>query len=210
MTTISLPPPAPVVTASAPSSVPAFSLMPLMLKDAMLKLRTTGYSVLALAMRDKYTELLNLRSLTLFALDDGSIFTGGPNYVSDLMFHIVQNRRLLAADLENLPVNTALPTMEPGQNLVVTTAGGGGPLAPMRINYVKIKCGDLVFNSRIAVHGLSMPFRRINNNAPAPDGGLCQIGRSGLEREGSCKVDEMVDPNSGPGSMVDVEDHHGL
>ncbi|KAK6164664.1 hypothetical protein DH2020_001528 [Rehmannia glutinosa] len=158
-------------TQQPPPPVAAFFIMRLMLKDAMTRLRISGYSTVALAMRVRYAELSGLKSMTLFAIDDESIFLdgggGGPGggghaYVADLGFHVVPNRLLMAADLIGLPKGTALPTMERGRKLVVTSAGDGGPLAPTRINYVKVKRFDLVHNKRIVVHGLSMPFRHVD------------------------------------------------
>ncbi|KAK3028627.1 hypothetical protein RJ639_038400 [Escallonia herrerae] len=177
----------------------AFFVMRLMLKDAMLRLRISGYSVLALAMRHKYRELLQPRALTVFALDDSAIFEAREHaYVPRVLFHIVPNRRLMAADLVGLTKNTVLPTMELGKMLVVTTAGGGGPLVSMRINYVKIKGFDLLYNDRIVIHVLSLPFHH-----PAKDGNLGQIGRSVEDFVGS---DGMVVPM--PTVMTD--DYHGL
>ncbi|XAR60106.1 hypothetical protein NMG60_11033356 [Bertholletia excelsa] len=148
-----------------PPLVAEFFIMRRMLQDVMLRLRISGFSVLALALRAKYHEIMDLRSMTLFALDDASVFAAGHSYVFDLQLHIVPNRRLLGAGLENLKVGTMIRTMEWGQNLVVTTRGGGGPLAPMRINYVKIERLDLMYNQKIAVHGLSVPFKHVNQTA---------------------------------------------
>lgn len=164
MTTLSFP-------QQPPPSAAALSSMRMMLKDAMRGLRVGGYSIVALAMRVKYSELLELKSMTLFAIDDVSAFVdggrgrgggGGQTYVDDMGFHIVPNIVLTAADLMKLPIGTALPTMERGRHLVVTSAAGGGPLAPMRINFVKLEKFDLVVNKRIAVHGLSVPFHDVN------------------------------------------------
>ncbi|KAI3449647.1 hypothetical protein Pfo_006312 [Paulownia fortunei] len=152
-----------------PPPTAAFFVMRLMIKDAMTRLRISGYSIVALGMRVKYSELSDLKSMTLFAIDDESIFMdggggeGGHAYVAELGFHIVPNRLLTAADLMGLPRGTALPTMERGRKLVVTSAGDGGPLAPTRINYVKVKRFDMVHNKRIVVHGLSMPFRHVDH-----------------------------------------------
>ncbi|XP_057800887.1 uncharacterized protein LOC131016252 [Salvia miltiorrhiza] len=161
MTTLSFP--------QQPPPAASFSIMRLMLKDAMRGLRIGGYSIVALAIRLKFAQLLDLNSLTLFAIDDVSVFVdggrgggGGQMYVAEMGFHIVPNRLLTAADLMRLPNGTALPTMQRGRNLVVTSAGGGGPLAPMRINFVKLDRFDLLVNKRIAVHGLTTPFRDVH------------------------------------------------
>lgn len=145
------------------------SSMRLMLKDAIRGLRVGGYSIVALAIRVKFPELLELKSMTLFAIDDVSVFVdggrgggGGQMFVAEMGFHIVPNRLLRAADLMRLPNGTVLPTMESGRNLVVTTAGGGGPLAPMRMNFVKVDRFDLVVNKRVAIHGVSMPFHDVD------------------------------------------------
>ncbi|GMP98990.1 hypothetical protein CsSME_00046650 [Camellia sinensis var. sinensis] len=187
MSSLSFPPPPPMA---------GFYIMRLMLKDAMLRLRISGFSVLALALRVKYSELLDLRALTLFALDDESIFAKGNSYVSDLGLHIVPNRRLMAADLESFPAATVLPTMEWGRSLVVTTAGGGGPFAPMRINYEKVKSFDFVYNLKIAVHVLSSPFRSVNQTAAVE---LAQINRCEMDGVdlGNAGFCEMVSPTPG-------------
>ncbi|XP_073136906.1 fasciclin-like arabinogalactan protein 21 [Henckelia pumila] len=142
----------------------AFFTMRQMLKESVTTLRVGGYSIVALGMLVAYPDLSALDSLTLFAIDDDSIFSGGEghSYVSKLKFHVVPNRVLTAADLFALPKGTALPTMESGRNLVVTNTGSGSPLAPLRINYVKVRRFDLVHNSKIAIHGMSIPFRHVH------------------------------------------------
>ncbi|XP_073226887.1 uncharacterized protein [Cicer arietinum] len=57
--------------------------MRLMLRDAMLRLRNNGFSILALAMKVKYAELvtLNKNNMTVFAVDDLSIFSGSHSYI---------------------------------------------------------------------------------------------------------------------------------
>ncbi|XP_022899455.1 fasciclin-like arabinogalactan protein 21 [Olea europaea var. sylvestris] len=194
---------------SYPRNLPpiaAFVMMRLMLKDAMMRLRISGYSVLALAMRVKYPELSDLKSMTLFALDDSSIFAGGSghSYVADLGFHVVPNRLLMAADLVSLPKGTELPTMEKGQNLVITTAGGSGRLAPMRINYMKIKNFDMVHNKKIVVHVLSMPFPRLNPT------GFARTEKSRLGVSENGEVFDMIPPlSAGISSTVDDINNHG-
>ncbi|KAG6400797.1 hypothetical protein SASPL_137640 [Salvia splendens] len=134
----------------------------------MRAIRVGGYSIVALSIRLKFPQLLELKSPTLFAIDDVSVFVGGGGggggelYVAEMGFHIVPNRLLTAADLMGLKNGTSLPTMERGRDLVVKSAGGGGPLAPMRINFVKVDRFDLVVNKRVAVHGLSMPFHDVD------------------------------------------------
>ncbi|KAL8530608.1 hypothetical protein ACS0TY_007586 [Phlomoides rotata] len=148
-----------------PPSTAALFNRRLMLKDGMGWLRTNGYSILALAMRVNYSSLSGLKNLTLFAIDDESIFIDGGGsgaYLAELGFHIVPNRLLTAAELVALPRGTMFPTMIGGRNLMVTRAGDGGPLAPTMINYVKVKRFDLVVNKRIVVHGVPTPFRRVN------------------------------------------------
>ncbi|XP_047974794.1 fasciclin-like arabinogalactan protein 21 [Salvia hispanica] len=154
MTSLSFP--SPSLTSAAP---PSLFIMRLMLKDAIIRLRATGYSVVSLAMRVKYAELAELKAMTIFAIDDTAIFSGGGNaYLSNFRFHVVPNRRLTAADLVTLPTATSLPTLDAANNLVVTTGGGGGPAAPMKINYVRITTIDLLHNTKIVIHGLSSPF----------------------------------------------------
>ncbi|VFQ59667.1 unnamed protein product [Cuscuta campestris] len=141
----------------------------LVLKEAMMRLRTTGYSIVALGMRVRYPELSELKNMTIFAVDDDSIFAGGAgrSYIADLGFHIVPNRLLTASDLITLPQGTVLPTLERERRLVVTDAGDGGVLKPLMINFVKIRRLDAVLNGRVAVHGLSRPFPRIDPHPTA-------------------------------------------
>ncbi|KAL1810653.1 hypothetical protein DCAR_0622753 [Daucus carota subsp. sativus] len=147
-----------------PSAAP-FYLMRLMLRDAMLRLRSTGFSVLSLAMKVKYAELVSLNSMTVFAIDDQSIFSGSHSYVSSVRFHIVPNRLLPIFDLEKIPVGTELPTLEQGESLLVTAAGGRA--TPIRINYVRIKVPDVIRNLKIVVHSVYLPFPHLHNTAAA-------------------------------------------
>ncbi|GAB2278365.1 hypothetical protein Dimus_013050 [Dionaea muscipula] len=156
---------------AVPHPSPAYAAMRLMLTDVMVRLRTSGYSVLALALRVKYPELVTLHNMTVFALDDAAIFNAGHPYVRDVRFHIVPNRLMMMADLDKLSVSTVLPTLESGESLVVTMASGRGILAPMRLNYVRIKIPDLIHNLRIVVHGLAVPFPHLRQTAD-PAGGM--------------------------------------
>lgn len=202
-----------------PSSTVPFYLMRLMIRDAMLRLRNTGFSVLSLAMKVKYAELVNLNNMTVFALDDQSIFSGSHTYVSNVKFHIVPNRLLPISELEKIPVGTMLPTLEKGQSLVVTAAGGGA--APIRINFVRIKVPDVIRNLKIVVHSVYLPFPHLHNGIAA--GATSYEGFSDLMAEnvtGSCAA-VMEDP-TGVGCsgdvaptaqvqpLVDMDDHHGL
>ncbi|RHN61598.1 putative FAS1 domain-containing protein [Medicago truncatula] len=130
------------------------AIMRLMLRDTTLRLRNNGFSILSLAMKVKYEELITLNNMTIFAVDDLSIFSGSQSYISNVRFHIIPNRYLSIADLEKLPVGTALPTLERGQPLLITTSGGGVTLAPMRINYVRVKVADVIRNVKIVVHSV--------------------------------------------------------
>ncbi|XP_027157254.1 uncharacterized protein LOC113758700 [Coffea eugenioides] len=72
-----------------PSS-PHLSVIRPMLKDAILRLRVRGYGVLALALRMKFKQLSELKAMTVFALDDVSVFSGGGHatFLSDFWFHV--------------------------------------------------------------------------------------------------------------------------
>ncbi|KAF5180479.1 Transmembrane protein [Thalictrum thalictroides] len=140
---------------------PSPAIMRLMLKDAMLRLHNNGFTILSLALRIKYAELVNLQNFTVFALDDAAIFSGGHAYLNNFRFHIVPNRLLMSADLMRLPTGTTLATMDHGgDSLMVTTGGSGG--GQMRINYVRIKTPDLVYNLKIAVHSVYLPFPHLH------------------------------------------------
>ncbi|KAL8540279.1 hypothetical protein ACS0TY_001754 [Phlomoides rotata] len=212
MTSLSFPTPALSSTSSWP---PAHSIMRLMLKDAIIRLRATGFTVVSLAIRVKYAELSELKSMTIFALDDATIFSGeGYNYLSAFRFHVVPNRRLSVAELVTLPPTTSLPTLDAGNNLVVTTAGGGGPTAPVQINYVKITTIDLLHNGRIMVHGISSPFPLMLHHQPynIEESSSPEIQQSTCDHvdwdRGIC----AVKPEAPVGLQfpMDVEDHHGV
>ncbi|CAM0948807.1 unnamed protein product [Alopecurus aequalis] len=147
-------------TAAAGVSASAASVLRVMLRDAIARLRDGGYGFVALAMRVKFAELERHANLTLFALDDQAIFVGGAHdYVSAVRFHIVPDRRLTRADLRRLRPGTVLPTLAgEGQSLVVTHASHHD----VRINYMPVKDPDVVVNSRVAVHGVYVPFPRIH------------------------------------------------
>ncbi|KAL2333410.1 hypothetical protein Fmac_014623 [Flemingia macrophylla] len=203
------------------------AVMRLMLRDAMLRLRNNGFSILALAMKVKYAELVTLNNMTVFAVDDLSIFAGSHSYISNVRFHIVPNHYLSIADLEKLPVGTALPTLERGQPLLVTT-GGGETQAPMRINYVRVKVADVIRNVKIVVHSVYLPFPHINPVAAAYD---TMLGGEGVS-EGAGNIADSAEPTTAQGTcsvlddgrpscgvspmpqvqvkpMVEIEDHHG-
>ncbi|KAL6351466.1 hypothetical protein AAG906_040820 [Vitis piasezkii] len=175
MTSLLLPP----QPSERPQSISSFSITRLMLRDAMLRLRISGYGILSLALGVKYAELVALQNMTVFALDDASIFSGGHEYIHNVRFHIVPNRMLMAADLAKLPVATVLPTLSQGQKLMVTTAGGGP--TPMMINYVRIKATDVIDNPRVAIHALYSPFPHLQREVTAGE----NIGRSGFVASGS-------------------------
>lgn len=171
--------------------------------------------------------------MTVFALDDVSIFSGSYTYISNVRFHIIPNRYLTIGDLERLPVGTTLPTLESGQSLTVTTAGGASVTAPLRINYVRVKVPDVMKNLKIVVHGVYLPFPHMHpaaafegvigvagNASGGSDGGDPSI-------EGECSVmdereiDSCGVTDAGPNSMVtpgakfskptvEIEDHHML
>ncbi|KAM3271758.1 hypothetical protein ACQJBY_042138 [Aegilops geniculata] len=152
---------------AAASAVTAASVVRIMIRDAMARLRDGGYGFMALAMRVKFAELEKYANLTLFALDDPAIFVGGGHdYVSAVRFHIVPNHRLTLADLHRLRPGTVLLTLAgEGQSLVVThyaTDSASSKSNDVRINYRPIKEPDVVVNSRIAVHGVYVPFPRLH------------------------------------------------
>ncbi|KAE8670807.1 hypothetical protein F3Y22_tig00112079pilonHSYRG00012 [Hibiscus syriacus] len=62
------------------------ALMRFMLRDAMLRLRNNGFSVLSLAMKIKYPDLIPLVNVTIFSLDDVSIFSGSYSYIHSVRF----------------------------------------------------------------------------------------------------------------------------
>ncbi|KAF7839983.1 fasciclin-like arabinogalactan protein 21 [Senna tora] len=195
------------------------AIMRLMVRDAMLRLRNNGFSILALAMKVKYSELVTLNNMTVFAVDDLSIFSGSHSYISNVRFHIVPNHYLTIADLEKLPLGTPLPTLERGQTLIITTGGGGLSLAPMRINYVRVKVPEVVRNMKIVVHSVYLPFPHISPVAAAYDGILGGEGAAHASEDqmvqGTCAALEgerncVASPMAQVKPSVEIEDHHGL
>ncbi|KAK6921586.1 hypothetical protein RJ641_012093 [Dillenia turbinata] len=206
------------VSPPATQSVTDFSVMRLMLRDAMLRLRISGFSVLSLAIRVKYPELVSLHNMTIFALDDEAIFSGGHAYISNVRFHIVPNRMLTSVELDALPVRTLLTTLDTGENLVVTTSGEGAFAGPMtmRINYVRIKSPDVMHNIKVVVHGLSSLFPHIHPTAMNFGVGIGVNSMNGPSR--SVGSSSIIDGGNGMSaapspfiiSTVDMEDRLGL
>ncbi|XP_058079770.1 fasciclin-like arabinogalactan protein 21 [Magnolia sinica] len=191
--------PNPLSSPPSLASAAASSIVRLMLRDAMLRLRDTGYSVLSLALRVKYAELLNLQNMTIFALDDASIFAGGHSYVSNVRFHIVPNRFLMHADLLRMPVGTTLQTLVHGQALVLTGAADA-----LRINYVPLKIPDAMYNLKIVVHNIFLPFPHLQlmpfgASEVANDNGIFESSVSERRHE-ACSMAPAVVP------MVEAED----
>ncbi|XP_047331743.1 fasciclin-like arabinogalactan protein 21 [Impatiens glandulifera] len=190
-----------------PPQAEAF-VMRLMLRDAMLRLRISGYTVLAIALKVKYAELMDFSSFTVFALDDPSVFSSGQSFVTDFRFHVVPNRLLLAEELEHLPAGTILPTMHNGHNLMVTT-NGGIQHTPMRINYVQMARLDLLYNLKIAVHGITAPFPNVNLTAALE---VIQLGHPGSQHASisSQKNQQSSSMNSRMQWSMENDHHHGL
>ncbi|CAN6278389.1 unnamed protein product [Urochloa humidicola] len=149
---------------AAASAATAASIVRIMIRDAISRLRDGGFGFVALAMRVKFPELEKLANLTVFALDDQAIFTGGGHgYVSAVRFHIVPGLRLTRADLLSLPPGAILPTLAgEDQKLVITRGAGSATDDEVRINYIPVKKPDVVINSRVAVHGIYVPFPRLH------------------------------------------------
>ncbi|XP_030454972.1 fasciclin-like arabinogalactan protein 21 [Syzygium oleosum] len=197
---------------AAPTSLagPPPLIMSLMLRDAMLRLRSGGYGVLALAMKAKFAELVALENATIFAVEDDFIFSDPRNYAGDVSFHIVPDRYLAGDDLQNLPVGSTLGTMEEGQDLVVTSAGGpaGGTV---QINRARVKIPEVIRNARVVVHSLFLPFShlQIGPLSPAPAPGALIDGGGGEDRtagDASESLEELGGCGLGP---TQIEDGHG-
>ncbi|KAL0908729.1 hypothetical protein M5K25_023236 [Dendrobium thyrsiflorum] len=180
------------------------AIMGLMLRDAILRLQEEGYNILALAMRVKYPELAGLNNMTVFALNDHSIFTGGHAYLTDVRFHVVPNRILMRSDLMSLRQGTVLSTLVQGQHLVLTQTGAGLSSGSLRINYVPIKELDVVCNAKIVVHSLYLPLPHLYlaDIASAailgtPEGGgVLDHGSSKTRPASAAEFETCGDPNA--------------
>lgn len=204
------------------------SIMRWMLRDAMLRLRNNGFSILSLAFKVKYAELVMLNNMTVFALDDVAIFSGSYTYISNIRFHIVPNHYLTVGELEKLPVGTTLPTLVRGESLVITTAGDGVAVtaAPLRINYVRVRVPDVIRNLKIIIHSVFLPFPHLHHKADLYD--HVAMGTSGFgasdggdhfgegacsateEQEGGCGMAPPVSKIDNKKPTVEIEDHHML
>jgi hypothetical protein len=148
------------LTAKSATGSAAF-VVRIMIRDAISRLRDGGFGFVALAMRVKFAELEKFSNLTVFALDDQAIFTGrGHDYVLSVRFHIVPGHHLTRANLLQLRPGAKLPTLAGKyQKLVITHgAGSGSGSDEVRINYIPVKEPDVVVNSRVAIHGIYVPF----------------------------------------------------
>ncbi|VFQ65816.1 unnamed protein product [Cuscuta campestris] len=192
---------------SVSSSETKKSIMPLMLKDAIIRLDNSHHRIVALAMRVKFAELSKLKSMTVFALEDSHLLAGnGFLYLSNFHFHVVPNRRILSSEMLSLPQGSMLPTMDPQHSLVLTTAGEGGRVKPMRINYITIPSLDLMHNSRIVIHGVSSPFPHMFKHMDNGDdfGEMEQSSKCDFTLEGGDICDD-VDPPTPAGMPSTVE-----
>ncbi|KAK3153995.1 hypothetical protein QOZ80_2BG0184460 [Eleusine coracana subsp. coracana] len=149
---------------AATSAATAASIVRIMIRDAISRLRDGGFGFVSLAMRVKFAELEKMSNMTVFALDDQAIFSGGGHdYVSSVRFHIVPEHRLTRADLLQLRPGIKLPTLAgEDHKLVITRGGAGSGSDEVRINYIPVKEPDVVVNSRVAVHGIYVPFPRLH------------------------------------------------
>ncbi|XWS44882.1 hypothetical protein CRYUN_Cryun15aG0087500 [Craigia yunnanensis] len=194
----------------------------IMLRDAILRLRNNGFSILSLAMKIKYSELVPLNNVTIFALDDVSIFSGSYSYINNVRYHIVPNQFLTISYLERLPMGTTLTTLDRDQSLVVTTAGGGILKNQMRINYVGIKVADVIRSLNVIVHSIYLPFPHVHPTAVV-SGAILGGGDQMLKVEGIDGACKALNEQCGCGlsqvnhattqvkpPMPEIEDHHGL
>ncbi|XP_020105196.1 uncharacterized protein LOC109721815 [Ananas comosus] len=153
--------PAPSATAGPDDRAAAAAEMEKMLGEAAASLARSGrYIVTAAAIRAHLDELAPLRKMTILAPDDRAI-ADALYYESPPRFHlhIVPDRLLTYADLRRLPVGAELPTLDPGESLVLTSNGEGkGAPDIVRLNFVSINAPDLIIGSRIAVHGVRLPI----------------------------------------------------
>ncbi|TYI50520.1 hypothetical protein E1A91_D12G106800v1, partial [Gossypium mustelinum] len=195
------------------------ALMRFMLSDVILRLRNSSFSVLSLALKLKYAELVSLRNVTIFALDDVSIFSGSYSYINSVRLHIVPNQFLTIADLERLPVGAPLTTLDREQSLVVTMAGGVLNKQMMRINYMSIKVADMMKNLNVIVHSLYLPFPHVTPmtamtdsmlGVPVPPG--TDDACDALDEQGKCEMRQVnhVTTHVNPHYIPEIEDHHGL
>ncbi|XP_031126687.1 fasciclin-like arabinogalactan protein 21 [Ipomoea triloba] len=192
MNSLSFPPPSSV---SSPHETKV-SIMRLMLKDAVVRLESSRYRIVALAMRVKFAELSKLNAMTVFALEDSNLLaSNGFLYLSNFRFHVVPNRRILAPELLGLPTGSVLPTMDSAHELVLTTGGEGGTVSPIKINYISVPTLDLIHNSRIVIHAVSSPFPHMYHHKTRDGFGQIEESRCDLTSgDGVCNADTPTPP----------------
>ncbi|KAL4313589.1 uncharacterized protein LOC130960122 [Arachis stenosperma] len=126
------------------------AIMRLMLRDAML--RNNGFSILALPRKVKYAELVTLNNMTVFAVDDLSIFSGSHSYISNVRFHIVPNQTISCGSRIWRSFRRGLFCRHWNEaNRCLSQ-----PPVPMRI-----KVPDVIRNVKIVVHSVYLPFPHI-------------------------------------------------
>ncbi|KAF6171374.1 hypothetical protein GIB67_009515 [Kingdonia uniflora] len=142
--------------------VPSYITMFFMFIDIAPYLEKNGFFILSVYLGAKSRwGLIGVKNVTIFALDDYTIdtlediaFFSGEDVSSMKTFHIVPNQVLMRDDLLKLPVGTMLPTLDPDQNLFITSYGGPLRGEQMSINYIEIKSFDVVYNRRFVVHSV--------------------------------------------------------
>ncbi|CAH1415646.1 unnamed protein product [Lactuca virosa] len=134
------------------------AIMRLMLRDAMIRLRNNGFSILALAMKVKFHIVPN-HFLSIADLEKLPVGTAPPT--------LERGKSLL---------------------ITTSGAGGGLTSAPMTMNYVRIKVSDVIRNVKIVVHSVYLPFPHINLVATAYDSilGGSEVSGGHQTMEGTC------------------------
>ncbi|KAI4329952.1 hypothetical protein MLD38_028274 [Melastoma candidum] len=200
-----------------PRFLPPRLLMSFMLHDAIFRLRHGGYGVLSLAIKVRFNDLLSLTNVTLFAVDDSTIFNSEDNespgsdrdFAGNVRLHVLPNRYVGKDELRSLPVGTTMRTLKEGQDLMVTSAGGLS--GDVEINYARVKTPEVVRNLKVMVHALTLPFAkvRVEPGGQSPETGGPAENRTVAVNGPPGAQESKANCGPGHGATVEVEDYHG-
>ncbi|KAI3770288.1 hypothetical protein L6452_01415 [Arctium lappa] len=137
-------------------------------------LRARGYHLFAnaIATSDLHYDIKSNGNFTLFAPINSALFAldmtmAASNYVSALRYHVVP-RRLSIAELLSLPPGSnSVPTLVPGQDILVEQRRS--PRSLITVGGVDVVVPGMFYGRDIAVHGLGgiLEFRPPTMNSPA-------------------------------------------
>lgn len=163
---VAAPSPAPV---TVPAPAPAPKVLTLHEK-VVNALRAAGHYGAISGLLDSLSDDIIKPGITLFAPEDAA-FNGMPMNSSSLLtttlnYHIA-SKVYTYQELQNLTLNTTIPTAAPGVNIVVTSVVKGG----FKLDNAGIANPDLYSDGQVAVQGINAVFdtAKYNKGVVAPE-----------------------------------------